>query len=98
MSLREKYGMPRHTPVWLRAAIAIVGGAIVLTFLWLAMPHTPVGVAIDAILTLAIVFGAVWWALSGRDLDTSERGRVDAGGGGERETDRWMQPPSTHSH
>jgi hypothetical protein len=101
MALREKYhlyGMPRRTSVWLRSAIVIVGGVIVLTLLWLVMPHTPVGVAIEAVLTLVLVFAAVFWALSGRDTDTSQPGPRDAGGGRERETDRWMQPPSTHSH
>jgi len=81
VSTREKYGLPRRNPIWLRAAIVIVGGAVALTLLWLVMPHTPVGVAIDAILTLVIVFGGVFWALSGRDTDTSEPGRADAGGG-----------------
>jgi hypothetical protein len=101
MALREKYhmyGMPRRAPIWLRAAIVIVGGAIVLTFLWLAMPHTPVGVAIDAVLTLLLVFGGVFWALSGRDAETSRPGPVDAGGGREREADATIQPPSTQSH
>jgi hypothetical protein len=98
MSLREKYGLPRRNPVWLRAAVVVVGGVVALTLLWLVMPHTPVGVAIDAILTLVIVFGGVFWALSGRDTDTSEPGRADAGGGRAREATRWTDPPSTHSH
>jgi hypothetical protein len=98
MTLREKYGLPRRPGVWLRAVIVIVGAAIVLTFLWLLMPKTPVGVAIDAILTLVIVFGAAFWALSGSDTGTSEAGPIDAGGGGERETSGWTQPPSTQSH
>jgi hypothetical protein len=98
MALRDKYGMPRRMPVWLRAAIAVVGAVIVLTLLWLLMPKSPVGVAIDAILTLVIVFGGAFWALSGRDTDTSQAGPVDAGGGRERESDQWMQPPSTQSH
>jgi hypothetical protein len=55
-------------------------------------------VALDAILTLVIVFGGVFWALSGRDTDTSEPGVVDAGGGRETETARWTEPPSTQSH
>ena len=98
MSVREKYGLPRRNPIWLRAAVVVVGGAVVLTLLWLVMPKTPVGVAIDAILTLVIVFAGVFWALSGRDSDTSEPGRVDAGGGRERDASRWTEPPSTHSH
>lgn len=56
------------------------------------------GVALDAILTLAIVFAGVFWALSGRDTDTSEPGPVDAGGGRERDTARWTEPPSTQSN
>jgi hypothetical protein len=55
-------------------------------------------VALDAILTLVIVFGGVFWALSGRDTDTSEPGPVDAGGGRKTETARWTEPPSTQSH
>ena len=98
MSVREKYGLPRRSPIWLRAAIVVVGGAIALTLLWLVVPHTPAGVAIDAVLTLVIVFGGVFWALSGRDTDTSEPGGADAGGGRERETGRWTEPPSTQSH
>jgi hypothetical protein len=98
MSVREKYGLPRRNPIWLRAAVVVVGGVVVLTLLWLVMPKTPVGVAIDAILTLVIVFAGVFWALSGRDSDTSEPGRVDAGGGRERDAGRWTDPPSTHSH
>jgi hypothetical protein len=81
MSVREKYGLPRRSSVWLRAAILVVGGAAVLTLMWLVMPHTPVGVAMDAILTILIVAGGVFWALGGRDLDTSEPGPADAGGG-----------------
>jgi hypothetical protein len=50
--------------VWFHATIVVVGGAIALTLLWLFMPHTPVGVAIDAILTLVVVFEGVFWALS----------------------------------
>ena len=98
MSATEKYGLPRRPPIWLRAAIVVVFGAITLTLLWLLMPKTAVGVALDAILTLVIVFGGVFWALSGRDTDTSEPGRVDAGGGGERQTERWTEPPSTQSN
>jgi hypothetical protein len=98
MSVREKYGLPRRPPVLLRAAIVVVLGAITLTLLWLLMPKSPVGVALDAILTLVIVFGGVFWALSGRDTDTSEPGPVDAGGGRERESARWTEPPSTQSH
>lgn len=98
MSVREEYGLPRRPPALLRAAVVVVFGAILLTLLWLLMPHTAVGVALDAILTLAIVFGAVFWALSGRDTDTSEPGPADAGGGGERETRRWTEPPSTQSN
>ena len=98
MSVREKYGLPRRPPVLMRAALVVVLGAITLTLLWLLMPDSPVGVAIDAILTLVIVFGGVFWALSGRDTDTSEPGPVDAGGGGERESARWTEPPSTQSH
>jgi hypothetical protein len=97
MSVREKYGLPRRPPVLMRAALVVVLGAITLTLLWLLMPDSPVGVAIDAILTLVIVFGGVFWALSGRDTDTSEPGPVDAGGG-ERESARWTEPPSTQSH
>jgi hypothetical protein len=51
-------------------------------------------VALDAIITLAVVFGGVFWALSGSDTGTSEPGPVDAGGGGERPTGRWTEPPS----
>ena len=98
MSVREKYGLPRRPPVLMRAALVVVLGAIALTLLWLLMPDSPVGVAIDAILTLVIVFGGVFWALSGRDTDTSEPRRFDAGGGRERETGRWTEPPSTQSH
>jgi hypothetical protein len=98
MSVREKYGLPRGSSVWLRAAIAVVGGAILLTLLWLLMPHTAVGVALDAVLTLVIVFGAVFWALSGRDTEVSEPGRVDAGGGLDQGRGRWTEPPSTQSH
>jgi hypothetical protein len=98
MPVTEKYGLPRRPPVLFRAALVVVGGAVTLTLLWLLMPHTPVGVAIDAILTLAIVFGGVFWALSGRDTDTSEPGPVDAGGGRRREGRRWTEPPSTQSH
>jgi hypothetical protein len=97
MSASEKYGLPRHTPVWLRAAIVVVGGAIVLTLLWLLMPDTPIGVAIDAILTLVVVFAGVFWALSGRDTGTSEPGPADAGGGGARAAGRWTEPPSAGS-
>ena len=98
MSASDKYGLPRRPPIWLRAALVVVLGAITLTLLWLLMPKTPVGVALDAILTLVIVFGGVFWALSGRDTDTSEPGPVDAGGGRERETARWTEPPSTQSN
>jgi hypothetical protein len=98
MPATEKYGLPRRPPIWLRAAIVVVFGAITLTLLWLLMPKSPVGVAIDAILTLVIVFGGVFWALSGRDTDTSEPGPVDAGGGREHETPRWTEPPSTQSN
>ena len=98
MSVREKYGLPRRPPVLMRAALVVVLGAITLTLLWLLMPDSPVGVAIDAILTLVVVFGGVFWALSGRDTDTSEPGPVDAGGGRERESARWTEPPSTQSH
>jgi hypothetical protein len=98
MPVRERYGLPRRPPVLLRAVIVVVFGAIALTLLWLLMPKSAVGVAIDAILTLVIVFGGVFWALSGRDTDTSEPGRVDAGGGRERDAARWTEPPSTQSH
>jgi hypothetical protein len=91
MSVREKYGLPRHSSVWLRAAIVIVGGAILLTLLWLLMPHTPVGVALDAILTLVIVFAGVFWALSGRDTEGSEPGPADAGGGREHGPGHWSR-------
>ena len=57
LSVRERYGLPRRPPVLLRAAIVVVGGSITLTLLWLLMPKTPVGVAIDAILTIVIVSG-----------------------------------------
>ena len=98
MSVREKYGLPRRNPIWLRAALVVVLGAVALTLLWLLMPHTPVGVAIDAVLTIVIVFGGVFWALTGRDTDTSEPGRADAGGGRDRDAARWTEPPSTQSH
>lgn len=90
--------MPRHMSVWVRAAIVVVAGVIVLTLLWVVMPDTPLGVALDAVLTLVFVFAAVFWALSGRDLDTSRAGLVDAGGGREGESDSSMKPPSQHSH
>jgi hypothetical protein len=95
MSLREKYGLPRRPSVWLRSAIVIVGGAILLTLLWLLMPHTAVGVALDAVLTLVIVFAGVFWALTGRDTEESEPGRVDAGGGLDHGPSGW--PRSTQS-
>jgi hypothetical protein len=98
MPVREDYGLPRRPPIVLRAALVVVLGAITLTLLWLLMPRSPVGVAIDAVLTLVIVFGGVFWALSGRGTDTSEPGRVDAGGGRERDAARWTEPPSTQSH
>jgi|SRR5687768_4031301 hypothetical protein len=98
MPVREEYGLPRRAPVVLRAALVVVFGAIALVLLWLLMPKSPVGVAIDAILTLVIVFGGVFWALSGRDTETSEPGRVDAGGGRDRDTARWTEPPSTQSN
>lgn len=84
MALSDKYhmyGMPRRGGVWLRAVIAVVGCAIALTLLWLLMPRSPVGVAIDAVLSLVIVFAGAFWALSGSDTDTSRGGRMDAGGG-----------------
>jgi hypothetical protein len=84
--------------VLLRAAIVVVLGAISITLLWLLLPHSPVGVALYAILILAIVGGGVFWALGGRDTDTSEPGPVDAGGGRERDTARWTEPPSTQSN
>ena len=101
MGLRRTYslyGMPRHMPVWLRSAIVIVVGAIVLTLLWLAMPNTPLGVAFDAVLTLLLVFAGVFWALGGRDTDTSRAAPLDAGGGRDRESEQWMEPPSRQSH
>ena len=69
-----------------------------LTLLWLVMPHTALGVALDAVLTLLLVFAAVFWALSGRDTDTSRAAPRDAGGARERESDAWMEPPSRQSH
>jgi hypothetical protein len=79
MKVTEKYGLPRRPPIWLRAAIVVVCGAVALTLVWLVLPHSPVGVALLAIIVLIVVFGGVFWALSGRDTDTSEPGPVDAG-------------------
>jgi len=98
MPVREQYGLPRRPPALIRGAIVVVFGAIALTLLWLVLPHSPVGVALYVIIALAIVFGGVFWALTGRDTGTSEPGPVDAGGGRERDSARWTEPPSTQSH
>jgi hypothetical protein len=98
MSVREKYGLPRRPSVVVRAATTIPLAAALLVVLWLLLPHSPVGVALYVILALSIVFGAAWLMLSGADAGTSEPGRVDAGGGRDRESARWTEPPSTQSH
>ena len=68
-SLRESYDLPKRPPLPFRHAIVMVLLPALALGLWLALPDSPVTVALLAITLLGTVFTGVAVVLRSRELD-----------------------------
>ena len=64
--IRETYDLPKRVPVPFRHWALILGVLVTVLLLWYLLPHTPIVVALLAIVTLALVFTGVQRVLSSR--------------------------------
>lgn len=72
--LREDYDLPQTPPLPFRQAIVMFAVPLLALGLWLALPDSPITVALLAIAVLAAVFTGVGLVLRSREL-TEKPGR-----------------------
>jgi hypothetical protein len=68
-NLREDYDLPERPPLPFRQAIVMVALPVIALGLWLAVPDSPITVALLAVALLAAVFVGVGLVLRSRELD-----------------------------
>jgi hypothetical protein len=68
-SLREDYDLPERPPLPFRQAIVMIALPVIALGLWLAVPDSPITVALLAVAVLAAVFVGVGLVLRSRELD-----------------------------
>jgi hypothetical protein len=68
-NLREDYDLPERPPLPFRQAIVMIALPVVTLGLWLAVPDSPITVALLAVAVLAAVFVGVGLVLRSRELD-----------------------------
>jgi hypothetical protein len=67
--LREDYDLPERPPLPFRQAIVMVALPVIALGLWLAVPDSPITVALLAVAVIAAVFVGVGLVLRSRELD-----------------------------
>jgi hypothetical protein len=68
-NLREDYDLPERPPLPFRQTIVMVALPVIALGLWLAVPDSPITVALLAVALLAAVFVGVGLVLRSRELD-----------------------------
>ncbi len=68
MAIRETYDLPRRTPPILRFSVFMAVFSVGAVILWLALPDSPVTVALLAIALLGIVATGVFRIFSSRQV------------------------------
>lgn len=68
-NLREDYDLPERPPLPFRQAIVMIALPVIALGLWLAVPGSPITVALLAVAVLAAVFVGVGLVLRSRELD-----------------------------
>lgn len=68
-SVRETYDLPKRPPLPFRQAAVMLALPLAALVLWLALPHSPITVALLAVSVLVAVFMAVGKVLRSRELD-----------------------------
>lgn len=68
-TLREDYDLPKRPPLPFRHAIVMIALPVIALGLWLAVPGSPITVALLAVAVLAAVFAGVGLVLRSRELD-----------------------------
>jgi hypothetical protein len=68
-NLREDYDLPERPPLPFRQAIVMIALPVIALGLWLAVPDSPITVALLAVAVLAAVFVGVGLVLRSRELD-----------------------------
>jgi hypothetical protein len=68
-NLREDYDLPERPPLPFRQAIVMFALPVIALGLWLAVPGSPITVALLAVAVLAAVFVGVGLVLRSRELD-----------------------------
>jgi hypothetical protein len=68
-NLREDYDLPERPPLPFRQGIVMIALPVIALGLWLAMPDSPITVALLALAVLAAVFAGVGLVLRSRELD-----------------------------
>jgi hydrogenase/urease accessory protein HupE len=68
-NLREDYDLPERPPLPFRQAIVMIALPVIALGLWLAVPDSPITVALLAVAVLAAVFVGVGLVLHSRELD-----------------------------
>jgi hypothetical protein len=66
---RHDYDLPKRPPLPLRQAAVMFTVIVLALGLWLALPNSPIAVAVLAIVVLAAVFTGVGLVLRSRELD-----------------------------
>jgi hypothetical protein len=69
MTIRETYDLPKRTPVPFRQWAVMLLVPLLTLGLWLALPDSPITVAVLAVAILAAVFVGVGLVLSKSNLD-----------------------------
>ena len=72
--LREDYDLPEKPPLPFRQAMVMIALPLLALVLWLALPDSPITVALLALAVLAAVFVGVGLVLRSREL-TEKPGR-----------------------
>jgi len=67
--LREDYDLPERPPLPFRQALVMVALPVIALGLWLALPDSPITVALLAVAVLVAVFAGVGLVLRSRELD-----------------------------
>jgi len=67
--LRKDYDLPERPPLPFRQAIVMIALPVIALGLWLAVPDSPITVALLAVAVLAAVFVGVGLVLRSRELD-----------------------------
>jgi hypothetical protein len=67
--LREDYDLPERPPLPFRHAVVMFALPVIALGLWLALPDSPITVALLAVTLLAAVFVGVGLVLRSRELD-----------------------------